>query len=123
MTAKIKLSTDNNIIPFDFGVFVLNFERSDEKSEFLTHKSEELKEKAEKVNENGTEWEIRKELKELLDEFFGSMFDTDAPAKIYEACGKNTISYLKAFLQVANEMQKIQTKEQNDEDFLKYLAE
>lgn len=123
MAAKIKLSTDNSIIPFDFGAFVLNFERSDEKSEFLTHKSEELKEKAEKVNENGTEWEIRKELKELLDEFFESMFDTDAPAKIYGACGKNTISYLKVFLQVADEMQKIQTKEQNDEDFLKYLAE
>ena len=89
----------------------------------LEKKSAELKTKAEQIDESGTEWELRKELKDLLDEFFTAAFDDEAPQKLYDACGQNTISYLKLFLQIADALREVNEERQNDEAFKKYLAE
>ena len=51
------------------------------------------------------------------------MFDADAPQKIYESAGENTISYLKIFLQISGAVQDEQEAKLNDETFKKYLAE
>ena len=112
-----------DVTTFNIGDVTLEFKATDEKSEMLEKKSAELKSKAEQIDESGTEWELRKELKDLLDEFFTAAFDGEAPQKLYDACGQNTISYLKLFLQIANALREVNEERQNDEAFKKYLAE
>lgn len=112
-----------DVTTFNIGDVTLEFKATDEKSEMLEKKSAELKSKAEQIDESGTEWELRKELKDLLDEFFTAAFDGEAPQKLYDACGQNTISYLKLFLQIADALREVNEERQNDEAFKKYLAE
>ena len=112
-----------DVTTFNIGDVTLEFKATDEKSEMLEKKSAELKAKAEQIDESGTEWELRKELKDLLDEFFTAAFDDEAPQKLYDACGQNTISYLKLFLQIADALREVNEERQNDEAFKKYLAE
>lgn len=112
-----------DVTTFNIGDVTLEFKATDEKSEMLEKKSAELKAKAEQIDESGTEWELRKELKDLLDEFFTATFDGEAPQKLYDACGQNTISYLKLFLQIADALREVNEERQNDEAFKKYLAE
>ena len=112
-----------DVTTFNIGDVTLEFKATDEKSEMLEKKSAELKAKAEQIDESGTEWELRKELKNLLDEFFTAAFDADTPQKLYDACGQNTISYLKLFLQIADALREVNEERQNDEAFKKYLAE
>ena len=112
-----------DVTTFNIGDVTLEFKATDEKSEMLEKKSAELKAKAEQIDESGTEWELRKELKDLLDEFFTAAFDGEAPQKLYDACGQNTISYLKLFLQIADALREVNEERQNDETFKKYLAE
>lgn len=112
-----------DVTTFNIGDVTLEFKATDEKSEMLEKKSAELKAKAEQIDESGTEWELRKELKDLLDEFFTAAFDADTPQKLYDACGQNTISYLKLFLQIADALREVNEERQNDEAFKKYLAE
>lgn len=112
-----------DVTTFNIGDVTLEFKATDEKSEMLEKKSAELKTKAEQIDESGTEWELRKELKDLLDEFFTAAFDGEAPQKLYDACGQNTISYLKLFLQIADALREVNEERQNDEAFKKYLAE
>lgn len=112
-----------DVTTFNIGDVTLEFKATDEKSEMLEKKSAELKAKAEQIDESGTEWELRKELKDLLDEFFTAAFDGEAPQKLYDACGQNTISYLRLFLQIADALREVNEERQNDEAFKKYLAE
>lgn len=112
-----------DVTTFNIGDVTLEFQPTDEKSEMLEKKSAELKAKAEQIDESGTEWELRKELKDLLDEFFTAAFDGEAPQKLYDACGQNTISYLRLFLQIADALREVNEERQNDEAFKKYLAE
>ena len=112
-----------DVTTFNIGDVTLEFKATDEKSEMLEKKSAELKAKAEQIDESGTEWELRKELKDLLDEFFTAAFDADTPQKLYDACGQNTISYLKLFQQIADALREVNEERQNDEAFKKYLAE
>ena len=112
-----------DVTTVNIGDVTLEFKATDEKSEMLEKKSAELKAKAEQIDESGTEWELRKELKDLLDEFFTAAFDGEAPQKLYDACGQNTISYLKLFLQIADALREVNEERQNDEAFKKYLAE
>ena len=112
-----------DVTTFNIGDVTIEFKATDEKSEMLEKKSAELKAKAEQIDESGTEWELRKELKDLLDEFFTAAFDADTPQKLYDACGQNTISYLKLFLQIADALREVNEERQNDEAFKKYLAE
>ncbi|XCY66657.1 hypothetical protein ABG807_04110 [Streptococcus iniae] len=70
-----------------------------------------------------TDGELRKSVKDVLDDVFITMFDKDAPQKIYEACGEHTWTYLNAFLQIAEHLQEIKEQRANDETFKKYLAE
>ena len=51
------------------------------------------------------------------------MFGEEAPQKIYQSAGENTISYLKIFLQISQAIETEQEKKANDENFKKYLAE
>ncbi|HEQ2107294.1 TPA: hypothetical protein VKH48_001221 [Streptococcus pyogenes] len=112
-----------DVTTFNIGDLTLEFAPSDAKSESLAEKAVELKEKADRFDKSGTEWEQRKELKSLMDEFFTMMFDEDTPQKLYEVCGQNTITYLKLFLMMAEAVQEVNEKKQNDETFKKYLAE
>lgn len=112
-----------DVTTFNIGDLTLEFAPSDAKSESLANKAIELKEKADQFDKSGTEWEQRKELKSLMDEFFEMMFDEDTPEKLYDACGQNTITYLKLFLMMAEAVQEVNEKKQNDETFKKYLAE
>ena len=121
--AKIyNLAGDDEIITFNIGDFSLDVSLSDAKSEILVEKAKELKEKSQHINDDN-EWQARKEVKELLDDVFTAMFDADAPQKIYESAGENTISYLKIFLQISGAVQDEQEAKLNDETFKKYLAE
>ena len=124
MSNIINLAGNDNRVTFNFGEFSLDFNPTDEKSEAISNKASDLKTKADQIKEDGENvWETRKTIKGLLDEFFGIMFDGDAPVKIFEACGQNTLSYLKVFMQIAETIQKEQQKQLNDENFKKYLAE
>lgn len=121
--AKIyNLVGDDEIITFNIGDLSLDVSLSDAKSEILVEKAKELKEKGQHINDDN-EWQARKEVKELLDDFFTAMFDADAPQKIYKSAGENTISYLKIFLQISGAVQDEQEAKLNDETFKKYLAE
>lgn len=122
MANVFNLNSNDDVIVFNLGGLTLEFHPTDEKSKELSDKALELKEKAESVTE-GDEWENRRTIKELLDDFFGVMFDASTPEKIYDAAGKNTWSYLKVFLQIADAVMATKQKQENDETFKKYLAE
>ncbi|GGE26273.1 hypothetical protein [Streptococcus himalayensis] len=122
MANIFNLNGNDDVMIFNLGDLRLEFQPTDEKSKELSDKALELKEKADNVTE-GDEWENRRTIKELLDDFFGVMFDTDVTEKIYDAAGKNTWSYLKIFLQIADAVIDVKRKQENDETFKKYLAE
>lgn len=122
MSKIYNLVGSDEAITFNIGDYSLEFHSSDEKSKAVSDKAIELKEKAENIS-NENEWEARKEIKNLLDEFFAVMFDEEAPQKIYQSAGENTISYLKIFLQISQAIETEQEKKANDENFKKYLAE
>ena len=68
-----------DVTVFNIGDLTLEFAPSDAKSESLVKKAIELKEKADQSDKSGTEWEQRKELKSLMDEFFDMIFDEYTP--------------------------------------------
>ncbi|HEM6509305.1 TPA: hypothetical protein U2E14_000926 [Streptococcus suis] len=115
------LGNDESII-FNIGELSLKFVPTDAKSQEVSEKTIELQTKADNIKE-GDEWENRESIKGLLDDFFSTMFDADAPGKIYQAAGENTWSYLKVFLQMAEAIMETKKRQENDETFKKYLAE
>ncbi|AFU88673.1 TPA: hypothetical protein U1B14_001572 [Streptococcus suis] len=115
------LGNDESII-FNIGELSLKFVPTDAKSQEVSEKAIELQTKADNIKE-GDEWENRKNIKELLDEYFSTMFDADAPAKIYQEASENTWAYLKVFLQISEAIMETKKKQENDETFKKYLAE
>lgn len=126
MSNTINLNLGTNVISFNFGSFELNYQTSDKKDGALQAKSRELVDKTNSFKDKEAEMndqENRQAIKPLIDEFFGTMFDADAPQKIYEAAGENTWSYLNVFLQISNNLEKEWNKKLNDENFKKYLAE
>ncbi|HFI0945166.1 TPA: hypothetical protein ACGO1F_001443 [Streptococcus suis] len=126
MSNKINLNLGNNVLSFNFGAFDLDYQTNDTKDAKLQAKSRELVDKANAFKDKEAEMndqEYRQVIKPLIDEFFSTMFDDDAPQKIYEAAGENTWTYLDVFLQISNNIQKEWNKKLNDENFKKYLAE
>ncbi|HEM3698090.1 TPA: hypothetical protein U1C85_001155 [Streptococcus suis] len=115
------LGNDESII-FNIGELSLKFVPTDAKSQEVSEKAIELQTKADNIKE-GDEWENRKNIKELLDEYFSTMFDADAPAKIYQEASENTWAYLKVFLQISEAIMETKKKQENDETFKKYLVE
>ncbi|HFI2472224.1 TPA: hypothetical protein ACGO11_000555 [Streptococcus suis] len=122
MANTFNLIGNADLITFNLGSHSLEFNPTDKKSQELAEKADELKAKAENL-EDGNEWEVRKQIKVLLDDFFSVMFDAEAPSKIYEASGENTWNYLKVFLQISNAVLETKKRQENDETFKKYLAE
>ncbi|KAF1125787.1 phage tail assembly chaperone [Streptococcus agalactiae] len=131
MSNMINLNLDSNVIPVNFGTFTLDYKPTDAKEKEMVEKSIELKAKAEKLDElekevekdESLEFELRAGIKEILDDAFKTLFDdADAPQKIYNACGANTWSYLKVFLQIGDSLIEIKEEKANDETFKKYLA-
>ncbi|MCB2905692.1 hypothetical protein [Streptococcus suis] len=122
MANTFNLLGNDDSITFNLGDFTLTFIPTDAKSKAVSEKAVELKDKADTIKE-GDEWENRESIKGLLDDFFSTMFDADAPGKIYKAAGENTWSYLKVFLQMAEAIMETKKKQENDETFKKYLAE
>lgn len=131
MSNMINLNLDSNVIPVNFGAFTLDYKPTDAKEQEMVEKSTELKIKAEKLDElektaiedNSKEFELRKKIKEILDDVFATMFeDENAPAKIYGACGENTWTYLNVFLQIGDNLIAIKEQKANDDTFKKYLA-
>lgn len=115
------LGNDESII-FNIGELSLKFVPTDAKSQEVSEKAINLQTKADNIKE-GDEWENRKNIKELLDDFFSTMFDADTPAKIYQEASENTWAYLKVFLQISEAIVETKKKQENDETFKKYLAE
>ena len=113
MSNMINLNLDNNTIPVNFGTFTLDYKPTDAKEKEVVEKSIELKAKAKKLDE--LEKEVEKDESLEFD-------DADAPQKIYDACGSNTWSYLKVFLQIGDNLIEIKEEKANDETFKKYLA-
>ncbi|HFI0449114.1 TPA: hypothetical protein ACGOY6_001344 [Streptococcus suis] len=122
MSNIINLVGNNNRLVFDLGEHQLVFIPTDERSKAVTEKANDLKKRSENINEDD-EWVARKAIKELIDEIFTTMFDEDAPRKIYQAAGENTWSYLKIFMKISETVKQEQQKQLNDEEFKKYLAE
>lgn len=122
MANTFNLNTNDNLITFNLGDFSLDFNPSDEKSKAIFDKANEVKVAAEKLTD-GDEWENRKAIKELLDDFLATFFDNDAPEKVYTAAGQNTWNYLKVFFQISEAILEVRQKQENDETFKKYLAE
>ncbi|HEM4630554.1 TPA: hypothetical protein U1Z87_001466 [Streptococcus suis] len=122
MANTFNLLGNDDSITFNIGDFTLTFVPTDAKSKAVSEKAVELKDKADTIKE-GNEWENRESIKGLLDDFFSTMFDADAPGKIYQAAGENTWNYLKVFLQMAEVIMETKKKQENDETFKKYLAE
>ncbi|HEM2534172.1 hypothetical protein RJW49_03785 [Streptococcus suis] len=122
MANTFNLLGNDDSITFNIGDFTLTFVPTDAKSKTVSEKAVELKDKADNIKE-GDEWENREIIKDLLDDFFSTMFDADAPGKIYQAAGENTWSYLKVFLQMIEAIMETKKKQENDETFKKYLAE
>lgn len=123
MAQTFNLVGNENTLTFKIGGLTLEFQPSDSNSEKLSEKAKELEEKSSTLTDKGNEWENRKALKGLLDDFFLTMFDESAPLEIYRAVGEDTISYLRVFLQIANALKEVKEKQENDEIFKKYLAE
>lgn len=122
MSNIINLVGNDNRLVFDLGEHQLVFIPTDERSKAVTEKANDLKKRSENINEDD-EWVARKAIKELIDEIFTTMFDEDAPRKIYQAAGENTWSYLKIFMKISETVKQEQQKQLNDEEFKKYLAE
>lgn len=122
MSNIINLNLGVKSLSFSFGGFNLDYISNDKKDKELTIKAQELKERAEKLEDTGSDAENREVIKSLVDEVFEVMFDAKAPKKIYEAVGENTMNYLGVFLQISEAVQQEKAKQQNDEIFTKYLA-
>lgn len=125
MSKVYNLAEKDEKITFDFGTYSLDFYSSDKKSKEVSDKAEELKKESDNLGktEEGNEWELRDKLKKMLDEFFSIMFDDEAPQKIYQSAGENTISYLQIFLEISNAVKIENEKRFNDKAFEKYLSE
>lgn len=124
MARTYNFDGNQDTITFNIGSVSLDFNPTDEKSKAMVENAEQLKKKSEAIDkEDGDEWQLRREIKELLDESFTLIFDGTAPQKLYKASGENTISYLRLFLQIAEAIKETNEEKQNDETFKKYLAE
>ncbi|SES18107.1 hypothetical protein [Streptococcus gallolyticus] len=125
MSRTYNFDTSQDSVVFNVGDVTLEFLPSDEQSKSLQAKADELKERAEKLSDSPQEdtWETMAEFKALLDEFFESMFDKEAPQKLYEAAHKNTMAYIKLFFHIAKALQEVSEERQNDEYFKQFLSE
>lgn len=126
MSNKTVIELGSKVLTFDFGEFTLDYRATDKKDGELQSKSRELVDKSNAFKDKEAEMndqENRQAIKPLLDEFFSTMFDSDATKKIYEVVGENTWNYLNVFLQISNNLEKEWNKKLNDENFKKYLAE
>ena len=124
MARTYNFDGNQDTITFNIGSVSLDFNPTDEKSKAMVENAEQLKKKSEAIDKgDGDEWQLRREIKELLDESFTLIFDDTAPQQLYKASGENTISYLRLFLQIAEAIKETNEEKQNDETFKKYLAE
>ncbi|VTT17752.1 hypothetical protein [Streptococcus dysgalactiae] len=126
MSNKTVIELGSKVLTFDFGEFTLDYRATDKKDGELQAKSRELVDKSNAFKDKEAEMndqENRQAIKPLLDEFFSTMFDSDATKKIYGVVGENTWNYLNVFLQISNNLEKEWNKKLNDENFKKYLAE
>lgn len=125
MSRTYNFDTNQDAIVFNVGDVSLEFLPSDEQSKSLQAKADELKERAEKLSDSPQDdaWETMAEFKALLDEFFESMFDKEAPQKLYEAVHQNTMAYIKLFFHIAKALKEVSEERQNDEYFKQFLSE
>ena len=124
MARTYNFDGNQDAITFNIGSVSLDFNPTDERSKAIAEKAERLIKKSETIDKkDGDEWQLRREVKELLDESLAFIFDEAAPQKLYKASGENTISYLRLFLKIAEAIKETNEEKQNDETFKKYLAE
>lgn len=124
MARTYNFDGNQDAITFNIGSVSLDFNPTDEKSKAIAENAERLIKKSETIDKkDGDEWQLRREVKELLDESLAFIFDEAVPQKLYKASGENTISYLRLFLKIAEAIKETNEEKQNDETFKKYLAE
>lgn len=125
MSRVYNFDAKQDAIVFKIGEVELEFLPSDEQSKYIQEKGLEIQEKAKVLVDDATasDFETAMKIKQLLDELFETMFEVETPQKVYEAVGKNTLSYLRVFYQISNAIQEVNTERQNDEYFKQFLSE
>lgn len=125
MSRVYNFDAKQDAIVFKIGDVELEFLPSDEQSKYIQEKGLEIQEKAKTLVDDSTEsdFETAMKIKQLLDELFETMFEAETPQKVYEAVGKNTLSYLRVFYQISNAIREVNTERQNDEYFKQFLSE
>lgn len=84
MSNKTVIELGSKVLTFDFGEFTLDYRATDKKDGELQAKSRELVDKSNAFKDKEAEMndqENRQAIKPLLDEFFSTMFDSDATKK------------------------------------------
>lgn len=125
MSRVYNFDAKQDAIVFKIGEIELEFLPSDEQSKYIQEKGLEIQEKAKVLVDDTTasDFETAMKIKQLLDELFETMFEVEIPQKVYEAVGKNTLSYLRVFYQISNAIQEVNAERQNDEYFKQFLSE
>lgn len=125
MSRVYNFDAKQDAIVFKIGEIELEFLPSDEQSKYIQEKGLEIQEKAKVLVDDTTasDFETAMKIKQLLDELFETMFEVETPQKVYEAVGKNTLSYLRVFYQISNAIQEVNAERQNDEYFKRFLSE
>lgn len=125
MSRVYNFDAKQDAIVFKIGDVELEFLPSDEQSKYIQEKGLEIQEKAKTLVDDSTEsdFETAIKIKQLLDELFETMFEAETPQKVYEAVGKNTLSYLRVFYQISNAIREVNAERQNDEYFKQFLSE
>lgn len=125
MSRVYNFDAKQDAIVFKIGEIELEFLPSDEQSKYIQEKGLEIQEKAKVLVDDTTasDFETAMKIKQLLDELFETMFEVETPQKVYEAVGKNTLSYLRVFYQISNAIQEVNAERQNDEYFKQFLSE
>lgn len=125
MSRVYNFDAKQDAIEFVVGDCTLEFMPSDEQSKKMQAKADELKQRANSIDgiANEDSWKAIQEIKDILDEFFKTMFDNETPEKLYKAVGQNTMTYLKVFLQISKAINEVNAERQNDEYFKQFLSE
>lgn len=125
MSRVYNFDAKQDAIVFKIGEVELEFLPSDEQSKYIQEKGLEIQEKAKVLVDDATasDFETAMKIKQLLDELFETMFEVETPQKVYEAVGKNTLSYLRVFYQISSAIQEVNAERQNDEYFKQFLSE
>lgn len=125
MSRVYNFDAKQDAIEFVVGDCTLEFMPSDDQSKEMQAKADELKHRANSIDgiANEDSWKAIQEIKDILDEFFKTMFDNETPEKLYKAVGQNTMTYLKVFLQISKAINEVNAERQNDEYFKQFLSE